>query len=366
MDRKGDQSLDVARITLQVLCIGAIILAVSWILLPFLTAILWAATIVITTWPVLLWVQTRMKGVRGFAVAVMTLMLLLVVILPFLGAVVVIIEKAGDVAEWVQSLAAFSVPPPPQWLERIPVAGPKLVERWRQFQSLGTEELTSQLAPYLKQVAGWLVDKSGSVLMLVVQFLLTVIIAAVMYTTGETAAAGIRRFARRLAGQQGEDATILAAKAVRGVALGVVVTAILQATVGGIGLTIVGFPAASLLTAVMFMLCLAQLGPALVLIPAVIWVYWQDGALWGTILLVFSLAAGLMDNFIRPVLIKKGADLPLLLIFAGVIGGLIAFGIIGLFIGPVLLAVAYTLMKSWVAVDDIQAGPIVAKEDPDG
>jgi predicted PurR-regulated permease PerM len=125
-------------------------------------------------------------------------------------------------------------------------------------------------------------------------------------------------------------------------------TAIIQATLGGIGLAVTGVPAAALLTAVMFMLCLAQIGPALVLIPAVIWLYWKDSALWGTILLIFTIFALAIDNVVRPVLIKKGADLPLLLIFAGVIGGLIAFGVIGLFIGPVVLAVTYALLKAWV------------------
>ncbi|MGZ6250141.1 MAG: AI-2E family transporter, partial [Syntrophales bacterium] len=132
---------------------------------------------------------------------------------------------------------------------------------------------------------------------------------------------------------------------------GVVVTAIVQAAIGGIGLAVAGVPAVALLTAVMFMLCLAQIGPALVLVPALIWVYSKDGALWGSILLVFSILTVTLDNFIRPVLIKKGADLPLVMIFAGVIGGLRAFGNIGLFIGPVVLAVAPTLLTAWVSDD---------------
>ncbi len=118
-----------------------------------------------------------------------------------------------------------------------------------------------------------------------------------------------------------------------------------------------GVPAAALLTAVMFILCLAQIGPGLVLIPVVIWLYWAHGALWGTVLLVFTVVAATIDNFIRPVLIKKGADLSLVLIIAGVIGGLIAFGIIGLFIGPVVLAVTYTLLKVWVSHDDRGEAP---------
>jgi predicted PurR-regulated permease PerM len=123
---------------------------------------------------------------------------------------------------------------------------------------------------------------------------------------------------------------------------------------GGIGLAVSGVPAAAVLTAIMLILCIAQLGPAPVLVPAVIWLYWSGQTLWGTVLLAFTIVAVTMDNFLRPYLIKKGADLPLLLIFAGVIGGLIAFGIIGLFIGPVVLAVTYTLLGVWVGGNPVE------------
>lgn len=112
---------------------------------------------------------------------------------------------------------------------------------------------------------------------------------------------------------------------------------------------ITGVPGAALLTAIMFMFCLAQIGPVLVVVPAVIWVYMKDGALWGTILLAFSIVTLAIDNIIRPIFIKKGANLPLIMVFAGVIGGLVAFGIVGLFIGPVVLAVTWTLLKAWVS-----------------
>jgi predicted PurR-regulated permease PerM len=168
------------------------------------------------------------------------------------------------------------------------------------------------------------------------------------YAKGESVSAWILRFARRLAGPQGESVAVLAAKAIRSVALGVVVTAFLQATVAGLGLLVTGVPAAVLLTAMMFVLSLAQIGPAPILLPAVVWVFWKFGVIWGSILLIFSVLALILDNFVRPFLIKKGADLPLVLILVGVIGGLIAFGVIGLFIGPVVLVVAHTLLNAWV------------------
>src|SRR5262249_40636607 len=128
-----------------------------------------------------------------------------------------------------------------------------------------------------------------------------------------------------------------------------------------VGLFVAGVPFAGLLTAVTLLLCIAQIGPVVVLAPAVIWLYWSGDTVWGTVLLVWSIAVGPLDNILRPILIRKGADLPLLLIFAGVIGGLIAFGIVGLFVGPVVLAVTYTLLEEWVREQDAVALSPVAK-----
>jgi predicted PurR-regulated permease PerM len=144
-------------------------------------------------------------------------------------------------------------------------------------------------------------------------------------------------------------AIVLSGKAIRGVALGVVVTAFIQAACSAFALAVTGVPYASILSALILMLCVAQLGPALLMLPAVGWMYWSGESLTATILLAMTIPCMLMDNFIRPVLIKKGVDLPLLLILVGVIGGLVAFGLIGLFLGPTILAVGYTLFDAWIA-----------------
>jgi predicted PurR-regulated permease PerM len=360
MNRKSPISHDITRTTLQVLSIAMLICAGLLILRPFLTSIIWAAMIVIATWPILLWLQTKLGDRRGLAVTVMTFTILLAVVLPLALAITAIIRKGDDVAVVVKSLTSFTLPPAPEWLGHIPFVGPKLVDRWQHIASLRPEELGEYFAPRIQQGLEWLAAQAGSFALIFFQFLLTVIIAAILYAKGETAASGILMFANRLSGKPGEDVAVLAAKAVRGVALGVVLTALIQTSFAGIGLAVTGVPAAALLTAVIFVFCLAQIGPALVLIPVNIWLYWKDGALWGSILLVFSVLAVTLDNFIRPVLIKKGADLPLVLIFAGVIGGLITFGIIGLFIGPVVLAVIHTLLKVWV-IGDISEDAVSAK-----
>jgi predicted PurR-regulated permease PerM len=151
----------------------------------------------------------------------------------------------------------------------------------------------------------------------------------------------------------------LAAKAVRAVALGIVVTAIAQTLLSALGLVISRVPHARALTAVTLLLCIAQLGPLFVLGPATIWLYSSGSPGRGTVLLAFTIVTAVLDNFLRPVLIKRGADLPLLLVFAGVIGGLIGFGIVGLFAGPVVLAVSWKLVESWV--DDVDRPPSGAR-----
>lgn len=355
MNAKNSASQDVTRTTLAVLFIGILIAASFWIVRPFLTAFVWATMIAVATWPVLLTIQQRLWGKRGLAVVVMTLLLLLVLVVPLWLAIGTIVEKADFIAAWVKSLATFTVPPPPEWLGGIPLIGTKLVEQWEQVASIPWQQQAAELTPYAGQAVTWFAGQAGNVGMMILHFLMTVLITAILYVKGETAAAGVRRFAHRLAGPKGEEAAVLSGRAIRGVALGVGLTAIIQSALGGIGLRISGVPAAALLTAVMFMLCLAQVGPMLVMIPAVIWLYWKDATFWGTILLIWSILIGVTDNFLRPYLIKKGADLPLLLIFSGVIGGLIAFGIIGLFIGPVVLAVTHTLLKAWVAGEPEEA-----------
>jgi predicted PurR-regulated permease PerM len=278
----------------------------------------------------------------------MTLGLLLVLVIPLLLAIGALVENGERLMGWVESLAATKVPPPPEFLSHVPFVGEKISAAWDEAARQGTSQLTERISPYAVRFAQWLASKVGGVGLIILQFLLTVVIASVMYAGGEKAAKGLLLFGRRLAGERGEASIRLAGRAIRGVALGVVVTALVQAVLGGIGLAVAGVPLAALLTAVMFLLCIAQVGPLLVLAPAVVWLYWSGDTLWGTVLVVVSVVVVTLDNVLRPILIKKGADLPLLLVFAGVIGGLIAFGLVGIFVGPVVLAVTYTLLESWV------------------
>jgi predicted PurR-regulated permease PerM len=364
---RADRSRDLARTTFQLLALGALIATSFWIVRPFLVALVWATMIVVATWPLLLYAQKWLGGRRSLAVASMTIALLLVLLVPLYFGIEAIVVNARQVAEWSRSLATFEVPRPPQWIETLPVVGAKAAARWRELAVKGPDDFAARLAPHVNTILLWLVSQMGSIGSLVVQFLLTVIIAGILYARGESAAHAADRFARRLAGPRGVNSMHLAKFAIRGVALGVVVTAALQAGLAGIGMAIAGVPFVTFLTVLIFILAIAQIGAVPVLLLAVIWVYSQSGVAWGTVFLIWAIFCGTFDNFLRPMLIKRGADLPLLLIFAGVVGGLIAFGVIGLFIGPVVLAVAYTLLADWVSEGDAPDDPAAsATALPDG
>jgi predicted PurR-regulated permease PerM len=351
----AEASRDLTRTVLAVLAIGGLIAATFWVLRPFLLATIWATMVVVATWSLMLRVQSYVRGKRGVAVTVMVLFLLLVFVLPLSLAVSALIDNADVLAGWARSLSTFTLPPPPDWLAGLPLVGEKLASFWQDLAAGERDGLIAKVAPYAGAATRWLFAQLGTVGLMSFHFLLTVLIAAIMYAGGEEAAVLVHRFGRRLAGERGAAAIDIAGGAIRGVALGVVVTALVQSFLGGIGLAVVGIPFASLLTAVMFLLCIAQLGPSLVLVPAVAWLYWTGDTVWATVLLVWCIPVVTLDNFLRPILIKRGLNLPLLLIFAGVIGGLIAFGLIGLFVGPVVLAVTYRLFMAWVD-DDIAGG----------
>ena len=345
---------DITRNLLAVLFIIALIGSSIWILRPFLGALVWAATIVVATWPLMLSIQNWLWQKRVWAVTVMTLLLLCVLVVPLTLAIGTIVSNVDDITAWVKSLAFFETPAPPDWLANFPLVGAKAVELWQRVAAVGIQEVSLKAAPYAGGVIRWFVAQLGGVGVLLVEFLLTVILAAAMYANGEQATQRLIRFGRRLAGAGGENAVFLAGQTIRGVALGVVVTALAQALFGGLGLLIAGIPFAGVLTAVMLLLSIAQIGVVPVLGSAVAWLYWNGESAWGTFMLVWTIVAGTMDNFVRPILIRKGADLPLLLVFAGVVGGLIAFGLIGIFVGPVVLAVADKLLMAWIDGDGPQ------------
>jgi predicted PurR-regulated permease PerM len=346
----GRSREDLARTTLAVFFMTGLAAATLCILRPFVPALVWATMIVVATWPLMLSAQQHLWQRRWLAVIAMTAALLLTFVIPFLLAVMVIVWHAPDIGTWMREIPNLRLPALPEWIGSIPVAGPRVSNAWSELAAAAPEAMTRWIEPYAKNVAHWTLTQIGSVGLLIVQFGLTVIISAILFARGEQATAGVLGFFRRLAGVHGESVVILAAGAIRDVALGVVLTALVQSMLGGIGLAAAGVPFPGLLTALMFLLAIAQIGPTPVLIGAVVWVYAASDSAWvPAVLLIWSIGVGAMDNVLRPILIRRGGNLPLLIVFAGVIGGLLGFGLAGIFLGPVVLAVVYTLLKAWVS-----------------
>jgi predicted PurR-regulated permease PerM len=340
---------DLTRTLLAICCLVLLVAGSLWVLRPFFGPTIWATMVVVATWPLMLRVQAALWNRRSLAVVVMTLLLLLLFVVPLVVAIGTIVGNVDRIVEWARLAAAYEVPDhAPPWLAQLPVVGSMLAGLWEQAAAAGLKGVLAKLSPYAGNLTRWFVAEVGSLGLLLVQFLVTVVVAALLYAHGESAALLVRRLAARVAGERGEHSVELAGGAIRGVALGVGITAIVQSLLGGVGLAIAGIPAAALLTAAMFLFCIAQAGPLPVLVPAIVWLFWNGQTGMGICLVVVAAVAGTLDNVLRPLLIRLGADIPLPLIFVGVIGGLLAFGLVGIFVGPVVLAVGWTLLDAWM------------------
>jgi predicted PurR-regulated permease PerM len=342
-------SSDITRVVLFVLVIGTLLAGSLWTLLPFLSGLVWATTIVIATWPALLRLERLVGGRRSIAVAIMTLAVLLTFIVPFVLAISTLLNAAERSPMVVNDFVAGGLGPPPTWISKIPVVGPRMAGSWQTIAAGGPEDLKAAVQPYARAAAAWAIAAIGGFGRITVLILLTSALVAILYSRGEMAAHGALAFARRLGGETGERTIRLAGQAIRSVALGVVLTALVQSLLVGVGLWVCGIPHFGVLTAIAFILGIAQIGPLPILATSIIWLYSNGSTGWATALLIWTVPVAALDNVLRPILIRRGVQLPLLLIIAGVIGGLISFGVVGLFVGPVVLAATYTLAKDWVA-----------------
>lgn len=337
---------DLPQIVFSLMFIILMIVACFWVVQPFVLGFAWASMVVIATWPLMIKLQGLLWGRRSLAVIAMTLLLILLFVLPVSVLVNSLIDSSGPVIAWAS--AGHIQLPDMHWMNSIPLVGRKLFSAYHNLVQGGGSALMTKVQPYIGRTSGFLFAQAGHFGRFMMHLGLMLLFSVLLYARGEQVGHGIRHFAFRLASRRGDAAVLLAGQAIRAVALGVVVTALVQGLLGGIGLAISGIPYATVLTVVMILSCLVQLGPLVVLIPAIVWLYWTGDTTWGTVLLIWSCVVGTLDNVLRPMLIRMGADLPMILILSGVIGGLIAFGMIGLFIGPVVLAVSYRLVSVWV------------------
>ncbi len=337
------------RTALRLVIVGSLLLAVLYILRPFLPSLLWSAFIVISVWPGLAWLQQRFRWNRLTCTLLLAFMLIGVLIGPLLAGITALATHGETLI--VDAEAAIEKIPaePPAMLADVPLVGSGLAKQWREAVN-DTQSLRAQLAPELQKSSRWLFRQVGTVGALFLQLLLVVVFSLVFYANATTLDALTERIARRIGGEQALQVRDQARQAIRSVALGVVLTAIIQSALALVGLLLVGAPLAVLITFVCFLLAIAQIGAALPLLVVAGWLYWGQGDTgWASFMVVWGLVmVGGLDNILRPLLITRGIRMPLTLVFAGVIGGLLAFGLIGIFLGPTLVAIAHTLLLAWI------------------
>jgi predicted PurR-regulated permease PerM len=319
------------------------------VLEPFGMAIAFGAFIAIGTWPGREALVRR--GLRpGLAAAVMLVVLVLALVVPLLLMAPGLAVQIGAIAGHARTALETLAPEAPAWIAGLPLVGDTAARGWTRLYGLHGD-INALLEPYGGQIARLLVEVGQAAAGSVVQVLLALVVAAMFWTGGDAMAAQLRDIAGRLGGAPGVAAVDAAGGAVRGVAWGVVGTGILQAVLMGVGLAIAGVPGAAVLGFLTMVFSISQvLGPLVVVTwgGAAAWLYGQGDTGWAIFMLAWGavLVSG-SDNIVRPLLIQRGSAMPLGLIILGVFGGLIAFGFLGLFVGPALLAVAHGLLKAW-------------------
>ena len=319
------------------------------VLRPFMTAMLFAAVVCVSTWPMYLWLLRKLKNRQNLAALTMTLSLILVVILPL---ALVAYNLADNVTAFYNALRQSmdaGPPQPPAWLTGLPLLGGPIEEYWRNIATSQEEMLA--LAKRLLEPARNFLLASGILLgQGVMEMSLAAFISFFFYRDGEALIRSVGVGMDRLAGIHAANVLAIINSTVRGVTYGLLGTALAQGFVATIGFALAGVPAVMLLGVATFLLSLIPVGPPLIWGGAAIWLFQQGDTGWGIFMLLWGFfLISSVDNIIKPLLISRGSSLPFLLVMLGVMGGVLAFGFVGIFIGPTLLAVGFSLVRKWTA-----------------
>ncbi|MFA6172302.1 MAG: AI-2E family transporter [Kiritimatiellales bacterium] len=329
------------------------------VLRPFVSAILWAAVLTYTTWPLMLRLEKWMKGRRTLAAFTMTSLIALVLVLPFVLAGITLAENVARLEDFFGFLQGGLPLEAPAWIQNLPWIGPSAGRAWPEIA-----QDTGWLSEGLKSVGltsgKWLLTHSLDFGKGIMQLVLSVVIVFVFYRDGERMTARIASGAQRIAGDVSQRLLSVAGNTVRSVVYGIIGTALAQAIAAAIGFWVAGVPSPFLLGLLTFLLALIPGGPPVVWLPAALWLFHTGHPGWSVFMAVWGiLVISGIDNLVRPYLISRGSNLPFVIVLLGAIGGVLAFGFIGLFLGPVLLAVGYALMREYTA-SRIPAAPETA------
>ncbi|MBN1505379.1 MAG: AI-2E family transporter [Sedimentisphaerales bacterium] len=325
--------------------IGAILIGCGFVLRPFLSAILWAAILCFATWPLHELFLKWLRGRRNVAAGLMTAVLSLVLIIPFVVVGLTFTDSVRAGMEWLDVQQAEGWPPPPAWVERIPLIGDRISQSWADFAADPSPAI-HLWKPRLKAAGLWLLRHSLDLAQGVFQLIVSVLIAFFLYRDGEGLVAQLREGFQRISGDYGQHLMDVVKSTVRSVVYGVIGTGLAQGIVAGIGFAIAAVPSPMLLALFTFFLSFVPFGPPIIWIGASIWLFAQGATGWGIFMAAYGvLAISSVDNVVKPYIISRGSKLPFVVMFIGVLGGVAAFGFIGIFLGPTLLAVGYSLAQ---------------------
>jgi len=334
--------------TLTLVVLALLIIGCFLVLRPFMSALLWAAILCTTAWPLYQRLLVRMRGHASWAALTMVTIIAVILLAPFIVVGATIADNADRMAAWWRDLLAVGPPEPPAWVAQLPLIGERASAYWGSMAH-DTAQVMEELRKYLEPMRKVALASGASFAAGVLQLTLSIFLAFFFFRDGEFVVQRLRVATQRIAGERGFDLAVVAASTVRGVVLGILGTALVQGVLAALGLWIAGIKAAPLLGLLTFLLSPVPIGPPLVWVPAGLWLINTGETGWGLFVLAWgALVVSTIDNVIKPLIISRGSDLPFVLVLLGVLGGAVAFGFIGVFLGPVLLAVGYGLLQVWV------------------
>jgi predicted PurR-regulated permease PerM len=329
--------------TLAALVVGCLV-----VLLPFVTALLMAVILTYSTWPLYARLRKSVGGRRNLAAGLMMLAACLILIGPFVFVAFSLADSASEIVDAVRKAFENGPPALPAWISGLPLVGEPLVKYWQNLSHDGGH-LLENLKGLISPARSVLVAGGGMLFAGLMQLGLAVLVAFFLYRDGEAAAAKIERMTSRLGGARGRHLLNIAGSTVTSVVYGILGTALAQGVVAGIGFLIAGVPGAVLLGFATFFLSVVPVGPPLIWIPATIWLFVQGSTGWAIFMGLWGLlVVSMVDNVLKPMIISHGSNLPFMLVLLGVLGGAAAFGFVGIFLGPTLLAVGYRMVNEWV------------------
>jgi predicted PurR-regulated permease PerM len=317
------------------------------ILAPFLSAVLWAAIVCFSTWRVYERLLQLLRGKTHFAAAIMTLMLAAVLLIPFIIVGTSLGDNIDHLSRALSHLKTDGFSTPPEWVAGLPVVGPRLDTFWR-----GLEIDSTQAVEYAKRLATpvskWLLGAGLAFGTGLLHLTISVLTAYFLYRDGTEVAARMQAGMERIAGVRAHHLIGVAGNTVKGVVYGIIGACLAQGVLAGFGFWIAGVPGPALLGLLTFFLALLPIGPPLIWVPATLWLFNQGQVGWSIFMLTWGIVAiSGVDNIIKPYLISQGSAMPFILVLLGVLGGLLSFGVIGIFLGPTLLAVGYSILLEW-------------------